>query len=77
MSSADDIRWERMRQMLAASATGAEIRPVASQRTLFGIKSSVEEQVERLVGALKAAGRRRSSSTSTVRCSTRCPTSCV
>lgn len=45
----DEERWKRIREMLAAEAGGREIRPAVSQRTLFGIPSTVEQTIERIV----------------------------
>ena len=44
-----DRQWEIIRQMLAADASGSEIRPMASQRTLFGIPSSVDIALQKIV----------------------------
>jgi hypothetical protein len=42
-------RWEQMQQLLALEASGHEGSiKIASQRTLFGIKSHVEEVVEKV-----------------------------
>ena len=57
MTSQEERKWERLRQVLAAGAVGAEVKPVVSQRTLFGIKSSVEEQIERIVAEDEARRR--------------------
>lgn len=35
--------------MLAAEASGKTVRPMVSQRTLFGIPSTVEQTIERIV----------------------------
>lgn len=45
----DEKRWKRIQEMLAAEATGKTMRPVVSQRTLFGIPSTVEQTIERIV----------------------------
>lgn len=47
MKTRAEERWERMQQLLALEASGHE-GPVkiSSTRTLFGIKSHVEEVVE-------------------------------
>ena len=45
----DEKRWKRIQDMLAAEANGDTIRPVVSQRTLFGIPSTVEQTIERIV----------------------------
>ena len=50
MSFADDERrWKRIQDLLAAEASGKELRPVVSQRTLFGIPSTVEQTIQRIV----------------------------
>ena len=50
MSYADDERrWKRIQDLLAAEASGKELRPAVSQRTLFGIPSTVEQTIERIV----------------------------
>ena len=57
----DEKRWKRIQEMLAAEASGKALRPVASQRTLFGIPSEVEKQIEQIVAedeAARAAKRR-------------------
>nr|AHF25149.1 hypothetical protein [uncultured bacterium Contig1772] len=45
----DEKRWKRIQEMLAAEATGKTVRPTVSQRTLFGIPSTVEQTIERIV----------------------------
>lgn len=49
MKTRAEERWEHMQQLLAMEAAGHE-GPVkiSSQRTLFGIKSHVEEVVEKV-----------------------------
>ena len=42
-------RWELLQQVLGAEARGETPRPFASQRTLFGIPSSVEVQIAEIV----------------------------
>lgn len=48
MKSRAEERWEQLQQLLAREAAGHD-GPVkiSSQRTLFGIKSHVEEVIER------------------------------
>ena len=53
----DEKRWKRIQEALAAEAAGKELRPVSSTRTLFGIQSSVEQQIERIVAEDEAARR--------------------
>ncbi len=45
----DEKRWKRIHDMLAAEASGKAPRPVASQRTLFGIPSTVEQTIAKAV----------------------------
>ena len=53
----DEKRWKRIQDMLAAEASGKTMRPVVSQRTLFGIPSTVEQTIERIVAAYDAERR--------------------
>lgn len=48
MKSSAEERWERMQELLAREAAGHEgpIK-ISSQKTLFGIKSHVEEVIEK------------------------------
>ena len=45
----DERRWKRLQEVLAAEAAGKEVRPCVSQRTLFGIPSSVEQTIAKTV----------------------------
>jgi len=45
----DDKRWKRLQDLLAAEASGRAVQPVMSQRTLFGIPSTVEQVIARTV----------------------------
>jgi len=45
----DERRWKRIQDYLNAEASGKELRPVVSQRTLFGIPSTVEQTIQRIV----------------------------
>ena len=45
----DERRWKRLQEVLAAEAAGKEVRPLVSQRTLFGIPSTVEQQIQKIV----------------------------
>ena len=49
MKTRAEERWEQMQQLLAREAAGHDgpIK-ISSQRTLFGIKSHVEEVVEKI-----------------------------
>lgn len=51
MKTRAEERWEQMQQLLAREASGYD-GPVkiSSQRTLFGIKSHVEEVIEKGCG---------------------------
>lgn len=53
----DEKRWKRIQDMLAAEASGKELRPAVSQRTLFGIPSTVEQAIERIVAEDEQARR--------------------
>ena len=53
----DEKRWKRIQEMLAAEASGNTMRPVVSQRTLFGIPSTVEQTIERIVAEDEAERR--------------------
>jgi hypothetical protein len=55
----DEKRWKRIQDMLAAEATGKTVRPVVSQRTLFGIPSSVDIAIERIVAEDEEARRQK------------------
>ena len=58
MSYRDDERlWKRIQEMLAAEATGKTVQPCVSQRTLFGIPSTVEKALERIVAEDEEARR--------------------
>ena len=45
----DEKRWKHIQEVLAADAQGKSPKPFVSQRTLFGIKSTVEEAIEQIV----------------------------
>ena len=53
----DEKRWKRIQEMLAAEASGKTMRPVVSQRTLFGIPSTVEQTIELIVAEDEAERR--------------------
>ena len=55
----DEKRWKLIQDMLAAEASGKPMRPVASQRTLFGIPSEMEKRIERIVAEDEEARRNR------------------
>lgn len=46
MKTPEEQRWERMQQALLAEAGGKGLVRVSSQRTLFGIKSHVDEVID-------------------------------
>ena len=48
MKTAEEKRWELMQQVLLAENRGDEPRAFSSGRTLFGIRSHVEEVLERV-----------------------------
>ena len=48
MKTPEEKRWELMQQVLLAENRGDEPRAYSSGRTLFGIKSHVEEVIERV-----------------------------
>lgn len=54
----DEKRWKRIQDMLAAEAAGKTLRPAVSQRTLFGIPSTVEQTIERIVAEDEAQRRK-------------------
>ena len=53
----DEKRWKMLQDVLSAEAAGKELRPMASQRTLFGIPSTVEQTIERIVAEDEEARR--------------------
>ncbi len=53
----DEKRWKRIQELLAAEASGKTVRPAVSQRTLFGIPSTVEQTIERIVAEDEAERR--------------------
>ena len=53
----DERRWKRIQDLLAAEASGKAVQPVASQRTLFGIPSTVDQAIARIVEEDEAARR--------------------
>lgn len=55
----DEKRWKRIQDMLAAEASGKPVRPAVSQRTLFGIPSTVEQTLDRIVAEDEEARRRK------------------
>ena len=60
MSFADEERrWKKIQDYLSAEAAGKELRPVVSQRTLFGIPSTMEREIERIVAEDEEASRKK------------------
>ena len=60
MSFADEERrWNKIQDDLSAEAAGKELRPVVSQRTLFGIPSTMEREIERIVAEDEEAWRKK------------------
>lgn len=57
MKSDEELRWERMQQVLAAEAQGKPVKPMMSKRTLFGIPSTVDRVIDRAVAEDEAARR--------------------
>ena len=53
----DEKRWKRIQELLAAEASGKTVRPAVSQRTLFGIPSTVEQTIEGIVAEDEAERR--------------------
>ena len=53
----DEKRWKRIQDMLAAEASGKTLRPTVSQRTLFGIPSTMEQTIDRIVAEDEEARR--------------------
>ena len=51
-------RWRLIHEQLLDQASGAQPRAVASQRTLFGIRSSVEEKMDRFAARSKRSSGR-------------------
>ena len=58
----DERRWKRIQELLAAEASGKAPRPAMSQRTLFGIPSTVEQTIARAVADDEEARRMKRSS---------------
>ena len=52
-------RWQRLQEQLGAEARGDSRPRLCSQRTLFGIKSSVEQALDAVVAEQEAQAQRR------------------
>ncbi|WP_283171388.1 hypothetical protein, partial [Curtanaerobium respiraculi] len=69
----DERTWRMIQEAIAADIQGRPPNPVVSRRTLFGIKSGVEEAVEKIARddevrrARERAGQRKARSTETRR----------
>ncbi len=61
MQTAEERRWELIKRYLLSDAAGEQPSCVRSQRTLFGIKSSVEELIDRTVAEDEASWKAKSS----------------
>ena len=57
MKTPEEKRWEMMQRVLQAESRGDAPVRISSQRTLFGIKSHVEQVIERTVEEDEAARR--------------------
>ena len=53
MGLPEDKKWEMFQQILAAGIHGDEPRAVVSRRTLFGIRSSVEEKMDAIAAEIE------------------------
>lgn len=53
----DEKRWKRIQDLLAAEASGKTVQPAVSQRTLFGIPSTVERVIAKTVAEDEEARR--------------------
>ncbi len=52
-------RWQRLRDQLGAEARGDSQPRLCSQRTLFGIRSSVEQTLDAVVAEQEAQAQRK------------------
>lgn len=52
-------RWQRLRDQLGAEARGDSQPRLCSQRTLFGIRSSVDQTLDAVVAEQEAQARRK------------------
>ena len=59
MGLSEDKKWEMLQQALGAGARGDEPPMLVSKRTLFGIRSSIEEQMDAIAAEMEAKGRPR------------------
>ena len=55
----DERRWKQIQDLLAAEASGRQPKPFVSQRTLFGIRSTVEQQIDQIVAEDEEQRRRK------------------
>ena len=49
MSTDSERRWKLFEQLLQAEAMGYDVKPEVSNRTLFGIRSTAEQVIDRYV----------------------------
>ena len=57
----DEMKWERIRDVLIAEGTGKASPRVSSTRTLFGIPSAVDQALDAIVAEQEAKYRARGS----------------
>jgi hypothetical protein len=55
----DEMKWQRIRDVLVAEGSGKATPRIASTRTLFGIPSSVDQAIESIVAEDEAKRRAR------------------
>lgn len=60
----DDRKWELIQMLIDADLNGKPLRPVASRRTLFGIKSTPEQVMDDVAREMEERARRRIASDS-------------
>ena len=53
----DEMKWERIRDVLIAEGTGKAAPRISSTRTLFGIPSAVDEAMDAIVAEAEAKHR--------------------
>ena len=55
----DDRRWELIQMLIDADLNGKPLRPLASRRTLFGIKSTPEQVMDDVAREMEERARKR------------------
>ena len=50
----DEMKWERIRDVLIAEGTGKAAPRISSTRTLFGIPSAVDQAIDAIVAEEEA-----------------------